>query len=37
VLRCRACGARFSLSDFRGQIDEALEEALADIPCDRLP
>lgn len=36
ILRCRACGAEHPVADFREQIDEAIEEALADTPCDRL-
>ncbi len=36
MLRCRACDAEYPLADFRERIDEAIEETLADIPCDRL-
>ncbi len=36
TLRCGACGAEYPLADFRERIDEAVEESLADIPCDRL-
>jgi hypothetical protein len=36
TLRCRSCGARFSLSEFRESLDDNLEELLADTRCDRL-
>ncbi len=36
TLCCRACGAEYPVADFRERIDEAVEESLADIPCDRL-
>jgi hypothetical protein len=35
-LRCRACGAHLSLAEYRGQMDEQLDEDLADTRCDRL-
>jgi hypothetical protein len=36
VVRCGACGAEYPVADFREYIDEAFEEELADIRCDRL-
>jgi hypothetical protein len=36
TLRCRSCGARFSLSEFRASLDDVLEELLGDTRCDRL-
>jgi len=36
TLRCRSCGARFSLSEFRESLDDVIEELLGDTRCDRL-
>jgi hypothetical protein len=36
TLRCRSCGARFSLSELRESLDDVLEELLGDTRCDRL-
>ncbi|MFW6052382.1 MAG: dual CXXC motif small (seleno)protein [Desulfosalsimonas sp.] len=35
-LRCRGCGAGFSLEEIADFIDGELEEMLGDVPCDRL-
>jgi hypothetical protein len=35
-LRCRACGAHVALAEYQEQMDEQLEEELADTRCDRL-
>jgi hypothetical protein len=35
-LCCRSCGTRFPIAEFRDQMDDALEELLADARCDRL-
>jgi len=35
-LRCRACGAHFSLADYQSLMDEQLDEELAHTRCDRL-
>ncbi|MFP4030565.1 MAG: dual CXXC motif small (seleno)protein [Desulfococcaceae bacterium] len=34
--RCRDCDARFSLEELTDEMDDAMEEALANIPCNRL-
>ncbi|MFW5908583.1 MAG: dual CXXC motif small (seleno)protein [Desulfosalsimonas sp.] len=35
-MRCRGCGAGFSLEEIADFIDGELEEMLGDVPCDRL-
>jgi hypothetical protein len=35
-MRCRACGASHRLERISQRMDDALEELLAAIPCDRL-
>ncbi|MGE5258684.1 MAG: dual CXXC motif small (seleno)protein [Hyphomicrobiales bacterium] len=35
-LRCRSCGARYPLAEYRENLDESLDEQLADARCDRL-
>jgi hypothetical protein len=35
-LRCRSCGATFELHEFGTNLDDLLEEYLANIPCDRV-
>ncbi|MFP4255930.1 MAG: dual CXXC motif small (seleno)protein [Thermodesulfobacteriota bacterium] len=35
-MRCRDCGAGFSLEELADAIDADLEEMLGDLPCDRL-
>jgi hypothetical protein len=36
TLRCRSCGAQFSIADYREELDDILEEQLANTRCDRL-
>jgi len=35
-LRCRSCSARYPLEAMAGEMDDALEEYLANIPVNRL-
>ncbi len=35
-MRCRVCGAEFSLEGIIDLLDRNLEDELANIPCDRL-
>ncbi|MDK2955278.1 MAG: hypothetical protein PWQ57_774 [Desulfovibrionales bacterium] len=35
-LKCPACGAAYPLDDYGCEIDDDLEERLADIPLNRL-
>jgi hypothetical protein len=35
-MRCKACGARYSLDRFASLMDEDFEEKLANVSCDRL-
>ncbi|MEF8889497.1 MAG: dual CXXC motif small (seleno)protein [Desulfohalobiaceae bacterium] len=36
LLRCRACGAEYNLERYVREMDETWEEAVGNIPCDRL-
>jgi hypothetical protein len=35
-LRCKSCGATFGLQEFGTNLDDLLEEYLANFPCDRV-
>jgi tRNA(Ile2) C34 agmatinyltransferase TiaS len=35
-LRCSRCGQQFTLQEFASELPEALEEAAATIPMDRI-
>jgi hypothetical protein len=35
-LHCRVCGADYPVEGLVEDMDDALEDALADIPCDRI-
>ncbi|MFV9645374.1 MAG: dual CXXC motif small (seleno)protein [Desulfobacterales bacterium] len=35
-MRCKSCRTKYPVEKFAGSMDKSLEEALADIPCDRL-
>ena len=35
-MRCPACGKSFPLKDFIGQADEAMEQFLENVYCDRI-
>ncbi len=36
MLRCTACGASFPVSQFSQRMDEALEDFLESVYCDRM-
>jgi len=36
LLCCRACGAEYNLERYVREMDETWEEAVGNIPCDRL-
>lgn len=36
VLRCMACKAQFSLAKYSQRMDEALEQFLENVYCDRM-
>jgi hypothetical protein len=35
-LRCRGCGAEYSLAEYKKWIDDDIEDELADTRCDRI-
>ncbi|WP_369692228.1 dual CXXC motif small (seleno)protein [Desulfonema ishimotonii] len=35
-MRCRSCNTRYPLTRFAREMDDDLEERLANIPCNRL-
>ncbi|MFP4475977.1 MAG: dual CXXC motif small (seleno)protein [Desulfatibacillaceae bacterium] len=36
MLRCRSCGKTYTLEEFGDDIDERIEEMLANVRCDKL-
>ena len=34
-LRCKSCGAEYPIEKFADRVDDIIEEALANIPCNR--
>jgi hypothetical protein len=35
-LRCRVCGAEYSLAEYKKWLDDGIEDELADVRCDRI-
>jgi hypothetical protein len=36
MLRCRACAAEYAVAEYAAEMDEALEEFLGRVLCDRV-